>query len=60
LSARDNGHGFDMQTMEYGGFGLENMQERARQINAKLDIKSELKKGAEITVIWQPQDQENE
>jgi two-component system nitrate/nitrite sensor histidine kinase NarX len=60
LSVRDNGHGFDMQTMEYGGFGLENMQERARQINAKLDIKSELKKGTEITVIWQPQDQENE
>ncbi|UCC54149.1 MAG: PAS domain S-box protein [Anaerolineaceae bacterium] len=60
LSVRDNGRGFDMQTMEYGGFGLENMQERARQIDAKLDIKSELKKGTEITVIWRPQDQENE
>jgi two-component system nitrate/nitrite sensor histidine kinase NarX len=60
LSMRDNGRGFDMETMDYSGFGLENMQERARQIDAKLDIKSELNKGTEITVIWNQQDQENE
>ena len=60
LSMRDNGRGFYVETMDYSGFGLENMQERARQIDAKLDIKSELNKGTEITVIWNQQDQENE
>ena len=48
LGMRDNGRGFDMETMDYGGFGLENMQERARQIDAKLDIKSEINNGTEM------------
>ena len=35
-----------------GGFGLENMKERARQIQASFVLESELNKGTEITVSW--------
>ena len=53
LSISDNGIGFNAETGR-GGFGLENMHERARQIQADLVIKSELDSGTEVIVNWQP------
>jgi signal transduction histidine kinase len=58
LSITDNGIGFNAETGR-GGFGLENMHERARQIHADLAIKSELDNGTEVTVNWRPSGGEN-
>jgi PAS domain S-box-containing protein len=48
----DNGHGFDSSQTASGGFGLNNMTERANQIGASLKIDSKVSEGTEITVIW--------
>ena len=58
LSITDNGIGFNAETGR-GGFGLENMQERARQIQADFVIKSEIDNGTEVTVNWRPSNEEN-
>ncbi|MFI5188020.1 MAG: two-component regulator propeller domain-containing protein, partial [Chitinophagales bacterium] len=44
-SVRDNGKGFDMQTIKRGN-GLGNMQKRANEIGAKLIMKSEQNEGS--------------
>lgn len=59
LSVRDNGVGFDVKTAVNSGFGLENMQERAQQINAKLSVESMPEKGTEISIIWQTADEDD-
>jgi signal transduction histidine kinase len=48
----DNGHGFDINQVAPGSFGLGNMQERANQIGALLKIESKAGEGTEITVDW--------
>ncbi len=57
LRVRDNGLGFEKgtavdQTAVNGGFGLENIRERTRQIDAKLTIESKPEAGTEISIIW--------
>ena len=49
----DNGHGFDINQVAPGSFGLGNMQERANHIGAALKIDSKAGEGTEITVTWQ-------
>ena len=46
---RDNGIGFDVQTIKKGN-GLENMQKRADEIGAKLVLHSDKNKGTEISL----------
>ena len=48
----DNGHGFDMNQVAPGSFGLGNMNERANHIGAVLKIDSKVGEGTEITVVW--------
>ncbi len=48
----DNGHGFDVNQVAPGSFGLGNMQERANHIGASLKIESKVGEGTEITVDW--------
>jgi PAS domain S-box-containing protein len=48
----DNGHGFDINQVAPGSFGLGNMQERANHIGALLKIESKAGEGTEITVDW--------
>jgi signal transduction histidine kinase len=48
----DNGHGFDMNQVAPGSFGLGNMDERANHIGAVLKIDSKVGEGTEITVVW--------
>jgi signal transduction histidine kinase len=52
LSVKDDGVGFDTDgpIPEGSGYGLENMQKRAGQLQGRLRIKSEKGKGAKITV----------
>ena len=49
----DNGHGFDINQVAPGSFGLGNMKERAKHIGATLKIDSKIGEGTEITVTWQ-------
>jgi signal transduction histidine kinase len=48
----DNGHGFDMNQVTSGSFGLGNMKERANHIGAVIKIDSKVGEGTEITVEW--------
>lgn len=59
LRVSDNGRGIDPKMTAIGGFGLENMKERARQIHAKLTIASQPETGTEVSVIWQSDEEEN-
>ena len=59
LSVRDNGCGIDPNMAVGGGFGLENMEERARQIHAKLTVASQPETGTEVSVIWQSDEEES-
>ncbi len=56
ITVRDDGKGFDSRKVseaynERGSFGLLNMQERARLINASYNISSEPGKGTSISLI---------
>lgn len=52
LNVRDNGEGFDLQSIAPNSLGLGIMHERADIIGATLNIKSNLGEGTEITVTW--------
>ena len=49
LEIKDDGRGFDINTLERGGLGLNNMKERARQIKGRFKISS--KPGAGTMVV---------
>jgi PAS domain S-box-containing protein len=52
LQVIDNGRGFDISRVAAGSFGLNNMQERAGDIGAALQINSTINEGTEVTVTW--------
>ena len=47
----DNGIGFDRQSEHYGN-GLQSLKKRAEEIGALLEIKTELHKGTEVSIIF--------
>lgn len=49
LVIKDNGKGFDIEAVELGN-GLQNMQDRIDEIQAKIDINSELNQGTSICI----------
>ena len=49
ISIKDNGKGFDMNTVEFGN-GLNNMQQRIEEIGGKIDVTSTLNKGTSIHI----------
>jgi signal transduction histidine kinase len=49
LLIRDNGHGFDLQKIEYGN-GLSNMKERAEEIHAAWSLDTTPGKGTTMTL----------
>jgi PAS domain S-box-containing protein len=51
LMIADDGHGFDAG-VDSPGFGLRNMHERATNIGAQFDVKSQLGKGTRIRLLW--------
>jgi signal transduction histidine kinase len=53
LRLRDDGRGFDTR-QRYSGMGLETMQERARKLEAVLQIRSVQGAGTTITLMWKP------
>lgn len=46
----DDGKGFDMETINTGSYGLENMQERAKELGGKCTVVSLLNKGTKVEV----------
>lgn len=55
LSVRDNGCGFDPALVPGGHLGLQIMRERARRIDAVLEVESRPGAGTTITAIWMQQ-----
>jgi len=49
ISIKDNGKGFDMNTVEFGN-GLNNMQSRIEEINGKIDVISKINEGTFIHI----------
>lgn len=49
IEVKDDGIGFDLNTISLGN-GLENMQKRVDEIDAKIAIKSEINKGTAISI----------
>ena len=61
LRISDNGCGFDPAKTSHSGLGLEIMQERAKNIQANLEIDSQINQGTQITAQWMaPVQNENE
>jgi signal transduction histidine kinase len=52
LTIEDNGVGFDSTKIENKGIGLKNMEERAKTLNSKLYVTSELGKGTKIEIVF--------
>ena len=52
LRVKDNGCGFDLNNVSPERMGLIIIQERAAQINAKVNFKSQLGEGTEVVVRW--------
>jgi len=52
LIIQDNGQGFLPEEIESHGFGLRNMQERAKSINAEFKMSSAPQSGTILTLLW--------
>jgi signal transduction histidine kinase len=52
LTIEDNGVGFDSNKKDNTGIGLKNMEERAKTLNSKLVLTSELGKGTKIEIVF--------
>jgi len=52
LIIQDNGQGFSPEEIESHGFGLRNMQERAKSINAEFKMSSAPQSGTILTLLW--------
>ena len=52
LTITDDGKGFDMQNIQAQNLGVGIMKERAREINARLSINSQVGHGTRILVGW--------
>jgi signal transduction histidine kinase len=54
LIIRDNGKGFDKESISSGSLGLGIIHERAKDINAQVSIDSRMGQGTVVSVKWQP------
>lgn len=52
VAVEDNGDGFDPKASRKGRMGLENMEERAREVGGHLEIYSVLNQGTKIIFTW--------
>jgi len=51
LELTDNGKGFDIDGKYEGHYGLENIQQRAKEINASLTLKSDAGNGTQVLLV---------
>ena len=53
LLIQDDGVGFDVDSANFDGLGLGIMAERARTVNAQLEIHSQIQVGTQLKITWQ-------
>jgi signal transduction histidine kinase len=53
LIIRDNGKGFDIGTKSTGSLGLDIMQERAKAIDARVNVESRISEGTTVKMSWE-------
>jgi signal transduction histidine kinase len=58
LVIQDNGIGFDPQSPKHEGLGMGIMNERARNIRAKIEVQSHLHGGTSLRIVWQESPEE--
>jgi PAS domain S-box-containing protein len=54
LTVQDDGRGFDITKIPPEHMGLGIMKERAESIGAKLSITSDIDRGTQVKLVWQP------
>lgn len=54
LTIQDNGRGFDLSTISPEHLGLGIMKERSESVGARLSISSEIDRGTQVKLVWQP------
>jgi signal transduction histidine kinase len=59
MSIRDDGIGFDPEAIPAESLGVGIMMERAKEINAVLEIDSVVGAGTEVQVIWNKEEENN-
>jgi two-component system sensor histidine kinase NreB len=52
LTIQDNGIGFELKSAKMEGMGLTIMAERALNVDAKLEIHSQIHEGTRLQIIW--------
>jgi len=52
LDIKDDGRGFDPETVPQRGFGVRNMADRAKEIGAAFSLQSHPGQGTQIHVVW--------
>lgn len=52
ITAKDDGVGFDFKKVLANGIGLQNIKNRAKVINAKINLQSELEKGTSLKINY--------
>lgn len=60
LTIEDDGIGFDVDAHDHEGLGLGIMRERARSVDARLEIHSRPRQGTRLRLAWQAPDPEAE
>jgi two-component system nitrate/nitrite sensor histidine kinase NarX len=60
LIIQDDGIGVDLESAKTEGFGLNIMEERAKNINARFSIQSQYQKGTRLQINWEAQNNEEE
>lgn len=60
LTIEDDGVGFDVDAHDHEGLGLGIMRERARSVDARLEIHSRPRQGTRLRLAWQAPDPEAE
>lgn len=59
LMIKDNGVGFNAEAYHHEGLGLNIMQERVRNVNAQLEIFSQIHGGTRLHLFWHSNHEEN-
>ena len=58
LAIQDNGIGFDPHSVNHEGLGMGIMNERARNVGAKIEVRSQLRGGTNLRIVWQEASEE--
>lgn len=58
IFVKENGKGFDVEQINQNGIGISNIKKRAKMVNAKVQLSSEINKGSELFITYKKQNHE--